>query len=205
MSIPSISVENTMTTFTKTPKSLPHTRCASILSVLNDFSPCTVKEIRQGSGFSLQVISSHFRLGTWYVSDYGLLMENVLYGLSPANEPRCGANDARNLLRSPSGCTTKTITAWIENVSKYIKSLDPYHMVTIGDEVCSSSYMNETCHNDLCMWLRVPSMLPVLPTTSIMARTALTSTKTFRYLPSISEPSIFTREPIDRCNFLCMF
>ena len=39
-----------------------------------------------------------------------------------ANEPRCN------------GCDTKIITNWIKKTSKYIKSLDPNHMVTIGEE-----------------------------------------------------------------------
>lgn len=39
-----------------------------------------------------------------------------------ANEPRC------------SGCDTSVITNWITTTSKYIKSLDSNHMVTIGDE-----------------------------------------------------------------------
>jgi len=39
-----------------------------------------------------------------------------------ANEPRC------------SGCATSVITNWAKTTSAYIKSLDPNHMVTMGDE-----------------------------------------------------------------------
>ena len=39
-----------------------------------------------------------------------------------ANEPRCP------------GCATSVITNWATSTSAYIKSLDPAHMVTIGDE-----------------------------------------------------------------------
>jgi mannan endo-1,4-beta-mannosidase len=50
-----------------------------------------------------------------------------------ANEPRCGADGVRNLPRSEN-CTVATITAWIEEMSAYIKSLDPHHLVTWGGE-----------------------------------------------------------------------
>jgi mannan endo-1,4-beta-mannosidase len=39
-----------------------------------------------------------------------------------ANEPRC------------EGCATSVITTWVASTSAYIKSLDPNHRVTIGDE-----------------------------------------------------------------------
>ncbi|KAL4735587.1 glycoside hydrolase superfamily [Aspergillus similis] len=39
-----------------------------------------------------------------------------------ANEPRCN------------GCETSVLHKWIENTSAYIKSLDPAHLVCIGDE-----------------------------------------------------------------------
>lgn len=51
------------------------------------------------------------------------------YQTSPAifawelgNEPRCN------------GCTTSVVTEWARSTSAYIKSLDPSHMVTLGDE-----------------------------------------------------------------------
>ncbi|KAK5653404.1 hypothetical protein OQA88_8889 [Cercophora sp. LCS_1] len=51
-----------------------------------------------------------------------------------ANEPRCGADGTRNLPRSPDGCNPKVISTWIEEMSAYIKSLDPDHLVTWGGE-----------------------------------------------------------------------
>jgi mannan endo-1,4-beta-mannosidase len=50
------------------------------------------------------------------------------------NEPRCGADATRNLPRSPTGCNVKVVTKWIDDMSTFIKSLDPFHMVTAGDE-----------------------------------------------------------------------
>lgn len=38
------------------------------------------------------------------------------------NEPRC------------EGCDVSIIYDWAKNTSEYIKSIDPYHMVTLGDE-----------------------------------------------------------------------
>ncbi|KAK7429897.1 hypothetical protein QQZ08_003519 [Neonectria magnoliae] len=51
-----------------------------------------------------------------------------------ANEPRCGADGTRNLPRSDNKCTPAVISAWVEEMSGYIKSLDPHHLVTWGGE-----------------------------------------------------------------------
>jgi len=50
-----------------------------------------------------------------------------------ANEPRCGADGNRNLPRSPN-CTPATVHAWIEEMSAFIKKLDPHHLVSTGGE-----------------------------------------------------------------------
>ncbi|KAI1847590.1 hypothetical protein JX265_000841 [Neoarthrinium moseri] len=50
-----------------------------------------------------------------------------------ANEPRCGADATRNLPRS-ANCTTATLSGWIDEMSAYVKSLDPHHLVTWGGE-----------------------------------------------------------------------
>lgn len=46
----------------------------------------------------------------------------AIFAWELANEPRC------------SGCATSVITNWATTTSAYIKSLDPNHMVTMGDE-----------------------------------------------------------------------
>jgi hypothetical protein len=51
-----------------------------------------------------------------------------------ANEARCGADGVRNLPRSPTNCSPEVITAWYDEMSSYIKSLDPHHLVTTGSE-----------------------------------------------------------------------
>ncbi|KAK3680921.1 putative mannan endo-1,4-beta-mannosidase C [Podospora appendiculata] len=50
-----------------------------------------------------------------------------------ANEPRCGADGVRNLPRS-ANCTTAVLSAWVDEMSAYIKSLDAHHLVTWGGE-----------------------------------------------------------------------
>ncbi|KAH7304727.1 mannan endo-1,4-beta-mannosidase 1 [Stachybotrys elegans] len=73
---------------------------------------------------------------TWYKhqpaqAQYRLYVKELVsrYAASPAifawqlaNEPRCML------------CSTDDIFNWATTTSEYIKSLDPYHMVTIGDE-----------------------------------------------------------------------
>jgi mannan endo-1,4-beta-mannosidase len=73
---------------------------------------------------------------TWYKHDkaqaqYRLYIKTVIarYAASPAifswqlaNEPRCMF------------CSTDDIFNWATSTSAYIKSLDPYHMVSLGDE-----------------------------------------------------------------------
>ncbi|KAG9239575.1 mannan endo-1,4-beta-mannosidase A [Amylocarpus encephaloides] len=46
----------------------------------------------------------------------------AIFAWELANEPRC------------KGCATSVITDWATKTSTYIKSLDPNHMVTLGDE-----------------------------------------------------------------------
>lgn len=73
---------------------------------------------------------------TWYTdaavqTQYKAFIKAVVsrYTTSPAifawelaNEPRCN------------GCPTTIITNWATSISAYIKSLDPNHLVTLGDE-----------------------------------------------------------------------
>ena len=55
-----------------------------------------------------------------------------------ANEPRCAADDVRNLPRSD-GCTVELMTEWIDEMSTYIKSLDENHLVTGAGRAASKS------------------------------------------------------------------
>jgi mannan endo-1,4-beta-mannosidase len=47
---------------------------------------------------------------------------SAIFAWELANEPRCKA------------CNTDVIAEWASSTAKYIKSLDPSHMVTLGDE-----------------------------------------------------------------------
>jgi mannan endo-1,4-beta-mannosidase len=48
-----------------------------------------------------------------------------------ANEPRCKGGNAFD---TSSGWDKSTITGWADEMSTYIKSLDPNHLVSVGDE-----------------------------------------------------------------------
>ncbi|KAI1441284.1 glycoside hydrolase family 5 protein [Annulohypoxylon stygium] len=63
-----------------------------------------------------------------------------------ANEPRCGGDATRNLPTSPS-CTASTLTSWIDEMSSYIKTLDPDHLVTWGGEGAFNLASNDTLYN----------------------------------------------------------
>ncbi|KAJ7458493.1 CEL4a mannanase [Mycena latifolia] len=47
-----------------------------------------------------------------------------------ANEPRCAGTSSQ----ASATCNTTTITTWAANISAFIKSIDPNHLVAIGDE-----------------------------------------------------------------------
>ena len=47
------------------------------------------------------------------------------------NEPRCTGS---GVYPSSGSCTTKTITSWADTVSRFIKFIDPKHLVSAGDE-----------------------------------------------------------------------
>ena len=57
----------------------------------------------------------------------------TIFAWELANEPRCGADGTRNLPRS-SNCTPALLSAWTAEMSAYVKSLDPNHLVTWGGE-----------------------------------------------------------------------
>ncbi len=47
------------------------------------------------------------------------------------NEPRCKGS---GVYPQSSGCTTTTLTAWADEMSRHLKSVDPNHLVSVGDE-----------------------------------------------------------------------
>ncbi|KAK0702741.1 glycoside hydrolase superfamily [Lasiosphaeris hirsuta] len=57
----------------------------------------------------------------------------AIFGWELANEPRCGADRIRNLPRSTK-CNSLVLGAWVKELSEYIKSIDPHHLVTWGGE-----------------------------------------------------------------------
>ncbi|WP_162906968.1 cellulase family glycosylhydrolase [Allorhizocola rhizosphaerae] len=61
------------------------------------------------------------------------------------NEPRCLSAGAYP--RSPN-CTTATLVAWADQISRHIKSVDPNHLVGVGDE---GFFCDDPAHSD---WTR---------------------------------------------------
>lgn len=55
----------------------------------------------------------------------------TIFSWELANEPRCKGGGAFD---HDTGWTNRTITDWAREMSSYIKSLDPNHMVSVGDE-----------------------------------------------------------------------
>ena len=68
---------------------------------------------------------------------------SVVFGWEVTNEPRCGADGSRNLPRGPN-CTPALVTEWVKEISTYIKGLDPWHLVGVGDE----GFFNEPWRED---------------------------------------------------------
>jgi mannan endo-1,4-beta-mannosidase len=55
----------------------------------------------------------------------------AIFAWELANEPRCRNYGPHDRLQD---CSAATLTAWAGEMSAYIKSLDPNHMVAVGDE-----------------------------------------------------------------------
>ncbi|EKM61758.1 glycoside hydrolase family 5 protein [Phanerochaete carnosa HHB-10118-sp] len=75
-----------------------------------------------------QVIAAYKNYIKTFVGRY--VNEPTILGWELANEPRCAGSTG-----TTSGtCTTATVTNWISEISAYIKSIDPNHLVALGDE-----------------------------------------------------------------------
>jgi mannan endo-1,4-beta-mannosidase len=61
-----------------------------------------------------------------------------------ANEPRCRNNEE---LDGHEGWDTTTMVTWADEMSRYIKELDPNHMVGVGDEGFLNDKGNHWTHN----------------------------------------------------------
>jgi mannan endo-1,4-beta-mannosidase len=55
----------------------------------------------------------------------------TIFAWELANEPRCGNYGKHDRLEE---CKAEMLTSWVAEMSRYIKSLDPNHMVAVGDE-----------------------------------------------------------------------
>ncbi len=55
----------------------------------------------------------------------------TIFGWELANEPRCTNSGAFD---HASECKASMLTHWVDQMSSYVKSIDPNHMVSVGDE-----------------------------------------------------------------------
>jgi mannan endo-1,4-beta-mannosidase len=61
------------------------------------------------------------------------------------NEPRCKGSGG---YPTSASCTTSTLVSWADDVTRYIKSVDPKHLVSVGDE---GFYCNDPASTDWTM------------------------------------------------------
>jgi mannan endo-1,4-beta-mannosidase len=50
-----------------------------------------------------------------------------------ANEPRCGGSDGTHY-PAASTCNPQTLVSWVQDVASYVKTVDPLHLLAVGDE-----------------------------------------------------------------------
>jgi mannan endo-1,4-beta-mannosidase len=55
----------------------------------------------------------------------------TIFAWELGNEPRCTGSDE---FGSAENCSPETITAWAAEMSSYVKSIDPNHLISVGDE-----------------------------------------------------------------------
>ncbi|CRK41257.1 hypothetical protein BN1708_016873, partial [Verticillium longisporum] len=63
------------------------------------------------------------------------------------NERRCGADGVRNLPRSPAGCNPAVMSAWTDEMSTFVRSIDPYHLITWGGEGAFNRESDDWAYN----------------------------------------------------------
>lgn len=75
-----------------------------------------------------QVIAAFKNYVKTFVGRY--VNEPTIMAWELSNEPRCAGSTGT----TTGTCTTATVTNWISEISAYIKSIDPNHLVAVGDE-----------------------------------------------------------------------
>ncbi|KAG8997921.1 hypothetical protein FRB94_007353 [Tulasnella sp. JGI-2019a] len=67
-----------------------------------------------------------------YISEFvgHYINEPTILAWELANEPRCAGSTGV----TSGNCTSSIISAWVQNISSYIKNIDPNHLVALGDE-----------------------------------------------------------------------
>lgn len=92
--------------------------------------------------FTIPAIRSWYKGWINHLVNHVNTITNVAYKNDPtimmwelANEPRClGSGTTGNGYPSSGTCSTSTITNWVSDASQYVKTVDPNHLVSVGDE-----------------------------------------------------------------------
>jgi mannan endo-1,4-beta-mannosidase len=58
----------------------------------------------------------------------------TIMGMELMNESRCVGSNKNNRFPSDPNCTPEQLTRWIDEMSTFIKKMDPNHLIAIGDE-----------------------------------------------------------------------
>ncbi|GAB4818410.1 hypothetical protein N2152v2_005456 [Parachlorella kessleri] len=69
----------------------------------------------------------------------------TIFSWNLMNEPRFFGNNSQCHINTPS-CTA-TLQSWIEDISKHLKSVDPNHMITVGEEGFYGLNSPQNSHN----------------------------------------------------------
>lgn len=95
--------------------------------------------------YRLPIIKKHFKR---YIKEIVTRYKDspAIMAWELANEPRCGADATRNLPRSEH-CGPELLSSWIEEMSQYIKSLDPDHLLTWGGEGTFNGESDDWAYN----------------------------------------------------------
>jgi mannan endo-1,4-beta-mannosidase len=80
-----------------------------------------------------------------------------------ANEPRCNGSNATAYPRSPHCSPDGTILPWVKTMTSYVKTIDPHHLLAVGDEgfLCgpgATDYTGNCGEGDSIAYARVPGI-----------------------------------------------
>lgn len=142
--------------------------CTRANSTGRCFSKCFVGY--HSDFFTDPTIMSWYKAWIAHVLNHVNVYTHVAYKNDPtilawqlANEPRCDGSNPTAYPRSPSCTPDGTILPWIREMAPYVKSIDPRHLLAVGDEgfLCSphATYYTGNCsEGDSVKYAEVPGI-----------------------------------------------